>query len=436
MDGSRYSVTVDYYLTDPSLANPIKMSVCADGNGPYDPSTGTRTPRYAKITSTGTDAGGGHQVSKGRTIVTTYVFQTDDTNITGGVIRLFPDSSTNNQWCMDAGSAAPASGTQVLLRACSSSNPPAAQQVFAYRSDLSIQLVSSITDANPNGMCLDTATTPHSIGDALVLKQCAIADPTKCSNIRNCSPWNQQWSVDDNAHLEGAKSDRSDIDGYCINAAAQADGTPISLATCAGTVTDTKQTWVPSPSAGAGMAGSGNNQLVNYKLFATCLDVTGQDPNSTYMILYTCKQNPDPTKVSWNQKFAPSPALSTGPTKVLLKTTYTNGTVYCLTSPLTSGGYVRITTSCPSSVTGAASKYVWTVYQVQDGSGNDLSYADKYTIKDGAGRCLGPGPNSDLLNGQYYKVVTAACDGTTGQKWNANPSLDSSKLQNTHESES
>ena len=73
------------------------------------------------------------------------------------------------------------------------------------------------------------------------------------------------------------------------------------------------------------------------------------------------------------------------------------------------------------------------MYQTQDAAGNDLPYAQKYTLVDGAGRCLGPGPNSDLLNGQYVKAVVATCDGTTGQKWNANASLDAAKLTNTHE---
>ena len=432
---SQYTVTVQYYLADPSLSPSTPMPLCSPGNGPYDNASGSRTPRYALVTSRGTDLVGGTQASRGRTIITTYVFQTDDTNVSGGVIRLFPDSS-GNQWCWDAGSSIPAVGTALVLRACSTTTPAAAQQVFAYRSDLSIQLVSSVTTANPNGLCVDTATTPHAANDAIVLKQCSVADPSKCSTITNCSPWNQQWSVDDSAHLEGAKTDKSDIDGWCINAATQTDAQAIVLATCAGSVTDTKQTWVPAPSAGAGMAGATNSQLVNYKQFATCLDVTGQDPTSTYLIIYTCKQNPSPSKVAWNQKFAPSPVLGTAPTKVLLKTTYTDGSVYCLTSPLTTTGYVRVTKPCPSSVASAGSQFVWTVYQTQDVSGNDLPYAQKYTIVDSQGHCLSPGPNTDLLNGQYYKIYTSVCDGTTSQKWNANPSIDTSKLQNTHERES
>jgi hypothetical protein len=442
---SRYSVWLEYWIGDPTAAGSTKMSICAPGYGPYDPTSGTRTPGYARVYSTGTDQTGGQQSSHGRTIVTTYRFKSDDINISGGTIRIFPDTS-GNFWCMDAGSATPAAGTTIVLRACSTSNPPAPQQVFAYRNDLSIQLVSSVTATNANGLCLDTPNSPgtvHVAGQALVLKTCAIVDPTKCTSVRTCSPWQQQWSVDDNAHLEGAKPDKSNIDGLCINVATQGDGIPLALLACAGSVTDTKQTWVPSPTAGAGMAGASNSQLVNYKQFATCLDVTGQDPNSSFLIMYTCKQNPDPTKVAWNQKFTPSPALSPGPTKVLLKTTYSNGTVYCLTSPMSLNGYVRVTTPCPLNVSTAPRQYVWTVSQVRDATGtNDLAYADKYTVVDSSngpdaptGRCLGPGPNSDLLNGQYYKVLTEDCDGTTGQKWNADPSLDDSQLLNTYETE-
>jgi hypothetical protein len=434
-----YSVSIDYYATDPTQPGATKM-LCAAGYGPYDSARGTRTPRFARITSTGTDGPAGNGGSAGRTLVTTYVFETDDANIPGGVIRLYPDS-TGGKWCMDAGSATPTSGTAVVLRACSSAIPANAQQVFAYRNDLSIQLVSSVTDSNPAGMCLDTATTPHAIGVGIVLNTCAIADTSRCTDITACSPWNQQWSVDDNAHIEGAKSDRSVPtqafkDGYCIDAASQGDAIPLTLQTCVGSTQDPRQTWVPSPTTGAGMAGATYGQEVNYGQFGNCLDVTGQNPDSTFLILYTCKQDPNPTQVTWNQVFTPSPTLGTAPTDVLLKTTYNKGSLYptpttfCLLSPGTEGGYVRIVTSCPATPTGL---YDWTVYTVQDQYGNDLPYKQKYQIVDSTGRCLAPGPNNDLYIGTYLKVVTVQCDGSTGQKWNANPSLDAARLTNTQE---
>lgn len=103
---------------------------------------------------------------------------------------------------------------------------------------------------------------------------------------------------------------------------------------------------------------------------------------------------------------------------------------YCLPRPKSNGGYVRVTSSCPSSATGV---YAWTVSQATASDGSGLPYAQKYTIADATGYCLGFGPGSDKLNGQYLEVVTAKRDGSTGQKWNANASLDTSRLSNKHE---
>ena len=425
----RYSVSVTYWATNPnrsavSATAAASPMVCSSGFGTYDPTSHTATPRYAVVTSTGTgdavDSG-----STGRTLTSTYVFQTDDSNIPGGLIRLYPDSS-GTRYCMDAGSATPTVDTPVVLQPCSSSIPPLAQQVFAYRSDLSIQLVSSVTTAAPTGLCLDTATPRHAYDVALTLEPCGVANPATCSDVDACSPPDQQWSVNDNGHLEGASS-HNDTDGYCIEAPSQQPQVRLVLRGCAGSTDSTQQTWVPSPTAGAGMAGEANHQLVNYREFATCLDVTGQDPNAPYLILYTCKQNPNPDQVRWNQKFTQSDGAGARPTKTSL-TTVAGGTTYCLTSPLSSGGFPRMTTDCSAAT--AASR--WTVYTTEDADGHDLPYAKKYTVVDSSGFCLAPADDNGYI-GQYNRVVVATCDGSTGQKWNASASLDSSKLTDTQE---
>jgi hypothetical protein len=416
-----YTTTVAYYKIDP-IANPgaTKM-ICAPNYGPYDPATNTRTPKFALITSSGVAGAIGNGGSAGRTLVTTYVFKTDDTNVSGGVIRIFPDSS-GMQYCMDAGSN-PVAGSQIRLQVCSTANPPAAQQVFAYRTDLSIQLVSSAAGGNV-GLCLD-AKTPHSNGYPLYLDTCAPL---------GSATYDQEWSVDDNAHLEGAKSDKSGLDGYCINVAAQSAGQALTLQGCSGGTTSTTQTWVPDPRAGAGMAGAKYKQLVNFLKFGNCLDVTGQNTGAAYLILYTCKQNPNPTSVTWNQIFTPTPALGTKPTVTELITAGSDNKKYCLKSPFTLGGYVTVTTSgCTGKPATDPSNLVWTVNQVQDATGADLSYDLKYTIKDYNGNCLGLGASNDLHDGQYPKVVVTTCDGSTSQKWNADPSLSDFGLQNTSE---
>jgi hypothetical protein len=331
---------------------------------------------------------------------------------------------------MQADEPVPDTGTKVVLRACSTSTPPVAEQMFAYRQDLSIQLVSSVGPRHPSGLCIDTADPVHAAGDAIVLKDCFVAKPENCTAPDGCSPYNQQWSINDSAHLEGARQDKSDTDGTCINADTQSDGALLTLKTCAGSIDDPFQTWVPAPTAGAGMAGAKVHQLVNYQQFATCLDVTGQDPNSSFLILYTCKQNPNSDQVRWNQKFTPDSPLTEAPTVVSLETTL--GTTYCLTSPLLAGGYVRVT-PCPDGSPTTGGAYAWTMYQIQDASGNDLPYAKKYTIVDSNGMCLGPGPTGDLYNSHYSKAVVSACNGKTDQKWNATASLQPSGITHLHE---
>lgn len=430
-----YTVTVAYYSSDP--ARGATAMNCAANYGPYDAASGSHTPKYAKITSFGQEPSGASSTSKGRTLTTTYVFQTDDVNIPGGQIQIYPDSS-GNTWCMDAGSAVPNPGTSVLLQACSTSIPVSARQVFAYRTDLSIRLVSSVTTANPNGLCLDTSPTAHASGVALVLLPCAVVDPNRCSDITRCSPGNQQWSLNSSAGLEGSVQDQSSLDdksardNFCITVGSQSAGVALLLQSpCAGGVTNTQQTWVLAPSGGAGMAGAGNSQLVNFLQFSTCLDVTNQDPRASFLILYNCKQDPNPKALDTNQLFAPSPALGTAPTQVLLKTQVPKGGLtYCLTSPLTPGGY-PIEGSCPAGVT-ANTATAWTMYQSKDASGNDLPYAQKYTIVDAGGNCLGLGRASDKWNA-YLKAVVTTCDGSTAQKWNADPSVLASRLTNTGE---
>ena len=408
-----YNVTVSYYSSAP--AKGVQPMSCVDPYGPYDATSGAHTPRYAKIVSFGLDSSNPNSASKGRTITTTYIFQTDDVNIPGDQIQLFPGSG-GGKWCMDAGSATPGPGTAITLRTCSTTQPPPAQQVWAYRADLSIQLVSSVTTAQPTGLCLDTSPTTHAAGDTIVINPC---------NAVGTAAYNQQWSIDDNAHLRGATTDKSNTDGYCITAASQTNLQALTLTACAGGTTDPAQTWVPGTIAGAGMAGAGNKQIVNFQKFATCIDVTGQNPSATYLILYTCKQNPNPTNVAWNQKFTPAlgPTSSTALPQTG-KLTTNNGTAYCLQSPQSAGGYVTVAQNCTTT---------WTWNQTKDAKGAALPYAQVYTIVDGAGRCLAPGPSNDLSDGQYYKIVVTACDGSTAQKWNADPSVLASRLTNTGE---
>ena len=94
-----YSVWITYWAAIPSAGG--SPMICSTGYGTYDPVTKTATPRYAVIHSTGND-GSASNNSKGRTIVTTYVFQTDDTNIPGGLIKSSRTAAAmNGAWMPD-----------------------------------------------------------------------------------------------------------------------------------------------------------------------------------------------------------------------------------------------------------------------------------------------------------------------------------------------
>lgn len=450
---ARYSAVVSYYTVDP-VANPNATPMkCVTGYGTYDTTTGVFVPSYAQITSRGTDgttATSTTGASIGRTITSTYLFKVSNVNILNGQIRLYPSGSTN--YCIDAGQAVPAIGAAVVMQPCSTSTPPLAQQLFAYRSDLTIQLSSSVTTANPNGLCLDfnTGTTnpapAGAAGNPVRLSQCLAVGS---SNV----PYSQQWSYNDNGGFTASKSDSAstgNLSGQCMAVGPQTVGASVVLAACGDG--STTQYWLPAPSVGAG--GAVYPQLINYQQFGRCLDISGQDVRADKEIAYPCKQNPQlpyPTAVLWNQKFTYDPQTQ------FLYTTYPNGTKYCLYSVETEGGFVRLTQcSNPAWIStqndGVTSTGVPTpsLAQLQwTNPGNTITnpsnatatpYPQRYTFVDAstdATRCLSiadpTGVANPVIGGQWDYITTAACNGSTAQKWNADPSLGTPSLQNITE---
>ena len=458
---STYTVSLSYYVADPVLhfgddawLTGNKM-VCVGGYGTYKRDTVNNAdiyvPSFVLLTSSGSDGPGVNGASPGRTITSTYVVKTTNSIVAGGIIRIFPDDS-GGDYCMDAGDVR-TQGSVVSVRECSPAR--SAAQSWTYNADRSIQLASSVIDTTvspdqpqSNGLCLDSAT-PHKADNPVFLGWCAPQKKDEAGVFRNTeAPWNQQWNSDDNAHLRGSLQNLSDWDAFCINAASpRVSGQAITLQSCAGSVIDPKQAWAPSPSVGSGAATApdpappeflaSSHQLVNFQQFGRCLDVQGQKVSATYMIAYSCKQNPDPTKVTWNQRWAfrsASTATAAGRPDTGQWITYNKGTTnvdntYCLNSTRTVGTYVTVT-KCAGANSAATT---WTTNLTLDAAGNELPYSDKYTIVDSTGLCLGLAPTTDLHNTQYFKVITAVCDGSSAQKWNALPNLRAPTLQNTIE---
>lgn len=406
-----YSVVVEYFTFDPvhepyPSTNAMK---CVVGYGTFDPASGTTTPGFARFTSTGTVGTATNGSTAGRTITATYTFRTSNVNILGGVVQI----AGSGTLCLDVGSPAAPAGTAVTLQPCSSSSPPAAQQVFAYRTDLTLQLTSSITAANPNGLCLNSAATPAASGSAMQLSQ--------CGPLGAPAAYTQQWSYNDNGQYQAALSTsattgKGALANLCMSVATQAAGQPVNLASCGSAAN-----WVPSPSVGPGAAAL--PQWVNYNEFGRCLDDTNQDPSHYFLIDYPCKQNPYPGAVTWNQLFQ-APAIPTGHASVtgpIYTDDTANGQRYCLTSPGSAGNYVTVK-ACSGS-----SQQSWTV----NGGDSSLNYSTKYTIVSGS-LCLGlSAPNSEIPAWSTIDVET--CTGTTDQKWNAVPNILNSTLKNIHE---
>ncbi len=433
-----YSVRIDYLTADPlqpvKAGDPSPLLLCDSRYGPYQQASsgnpgGTVTPKFARLTSTGTVGTAINGSTAGRTLTSTYKFKTADTNFLGGVIKINPPSAS---LCMDVGSATPAAGTAVMLQNCSTSNPPAPQQVFAYRTDLTLQLASTAPSNGVNGcdrgtpsncgLCLDTAATPAAAGNAVKLDA--------CGPLGSPASYTEQWSYNDGnpgqyqasnatsastAPSQPGTRKNDNLPDLCMTIAGKSAGLPVVVASCTGGA----QPWVPSPSVGAGAAAL--PQWINFNEFGRCLDVTAEDVNTTHLIDFPCKQNPYPGAVLWNQKFQVAQSSAT-PTYVggQMSVTTPAGLRYCLTSPDTDGVAVTMTPCSTSTL------QQWTIYN----GDKSLPYSAKYQIMNGA-LCLGLAP--PVGSEVWSSIVVENCTGATDQKWNANPSVLSSSQKDTKE---
>lgn len=423
----RYRATVQYFAQDPAV-QVVSALTCVAGAGPS--TAGDVFPRYARITAVGTDATGtAFPATASRSVSATYVVQTTNANIVGGLFRV-DKLPTSKDLCLDAGSATPVAGTPLQMREC---NAALASQKWAYNATLTVSLVATrSTGANgaviSDGLCVDGGSPGREAsGTPLRLQACGTT-----TNLTQ-----QRWSMNDTAGMQGT-DDGATLNSLCWTvASADTVGSAVTLGTqCSGTGGyDNVHSWQPEASVGAGASGAAYQELVDYQQFGRCLDVTNQNVGSSYLIAWPCKQQPDPTKVAWNQRWT-LPAVTNGVGTGQVSTT-TGGTRYCLTSPLSSdrGRYVTVT-ACPATVTDATR---WTVRtQV-------ASYAASYQLEDGsggatrAGLCLQPTdagaspPDLATEGTGISKIVVAPCTESLLQKWNAPPNIGAPTVRNQTE---
>jgi hypothetical protein len=297
------------------------------------------------------------------------------------------------------------------------------QSSWSYRPDLTIY----DTNTGSPGLCLTApsgSTFGTGSGQQLTLQTCA-TDGNATTYPYQSSPslqQRQEWSFDDSGKFEGA-GNTGNLNGYCISSNPYNNpvaGGFLYEQSCSGGGFDT-ETWNPDPQVGAGSAGNNTQQLVNYSEFGRCLDATDQDPNHTWMIDYPCKQAPNPSNITWNQRYTYNSTAHT-------LTTTTGGTTYCLTAPTTLSQTQRNNLVVLKPCNGTSVQN-WTE------SGDTGSYATGYTIVSAAGSCLSvvqPGLG-DTYHQQWGAIIAATCDGSLVQKWNAPANFIDTRLKGTAE---
>jgi Tfp pilus assembly protein PilX len=419
-----YSVTIAYYATTPANQSSSWLAAnamtCTTGIG-----VGT-TPAFALITSAGAGPALPNQPAAegNRTLRSIYTFSLTNPNLPGGLIKDY------NGLCYSGSATA---GATVTLQTCLSG---AVTQMWAFTTTYLLQLTSTRNADGSGGMCISALPTSASNSPVTaVMKACNASDYSQKFGVNGSDP------VHFLAHLLGVYGNT-----WCLGAttAGSVGSTLVASTSTCGT-----SAYGVYPTAAVGAGGAGTTaktvaeidnqplQWVNYQEFGRCLDVTGYSVTAASHIVYPCKQDPMKGAVAaaspnWNEVFTWSSltqyfwvnkdASSGVPSNPL-------DPAYCMKSPNTNGGYVSFSTLCTSVTAATKAAFTWTVNR-------DTGVpATSYTIVDSYGRCLSNGPRNPNLGGAsaYSSVITATCDGGSGEKWNAPPSTGAPALGNTAE---
>ncbi len=393
----RYSVSIQYFRQDPRGRSQGWVTI----NGRSCPTALPEAPRFARLTSVGTDAASGRT----RSLYGIYTFKTaTNVNVPGGQIQVWKSAGEITTLCLDAGAAAP--GTVVRVQPCT--NPTTEQQTFAYAPNLTIVLVPSLRSYT-NGLCLD-AGPPGVLGATVRLQPCGSTTLVR-----------QQWSYSANGVLLGT-SNGSSTNGHCFNVVSpgsqgssivmgnNSQSAPDGNSACYLSSLTNQKSFFPDASVGAGAAGAATHQLVNYEAFSRCLDLKGGSVNEVVQT-YPCKQTPDPAQLDWNQLWR-MPPTGVG----IIYTDVPAQGRYCIVAPA-AGDIDRYVTldPCPPSGALVPERMTWRV------RGSDAAvYAEKFRIETTgsmAGSCLA----ADL--GGTARVRATPCSADNAQKWNAEADL-------------
>ena len=466
---STYNVTLAYYTTDPTGQS---SSWLASNKIPCVSSPAT-VPGFVTLNSTGAAPTiPGTRVNSGNRIISTvYALSTTNQNIAGGNIPFYANLSL----CFAVNDAtAVKTGDGIVVATC---NPTAPQQKWSYTANLQLQIVA--TDGTLQ--CMQAVNTQYTV---VLLAPCSTNLLPPASPY---TPYQQIWSYNDGGQFQNSKIDDSGLGSYCLNlytGTPGSAGNPAALA--AGDLVDLDSCgsqMVPTASVGAGAAGTALRpfQLVNYLNFGRCIDDTNQQVNATWLIGYPCKQDPQATNLTWNQKYYTGISGGTAGSGATAAYGGSGGnTVIATTTPTVTGCQITNTQACqfisfPNGAGGASTQYYCleagtsatpsapvdgTIVTVQPCNTSDnyqlwtytsnlvSSYANQYLIQPyGAATsnlCLsmtiGSTPPGLTYSGgggapipAYGYISLQTCTGTAWQKWNAPPNPQTNAQKNTFE---
>jgi hypothetical protein len=410
-DSVSYVVNIGYYLVDPTGKNDAWLASPANKLNCSTPGGVSVTPLFAYLVSegTGTSAFGREADEANRSVAAIYKFKVTNVNVSGG--RIYDFDRTQCLEAVPTTGTTIESGSLVRFRAmgstgCSTND---ARQLWIYDNSYQIKLASSVDAGAP--LCITGREGTASLPQRTVLRPCLLP-------ANGDARFNQLWSWTGGHTWKGQLNPVSHgVDNNMFISRSDAD--PVSSIRYLQVTANDSYDFSPTAAVGAGAASVSTHQLVNYKEFGRCADVTGGVETATFMISYPCKQDPTGTGnfIEWNHKLYYTEATTAaGVVQPITMQIGNNMGVpdrRCLVVPEdTDASKYPVIKPCAS--TGTPDRQSWTRIN------NTGDYAGSYLVLDVYGRCL-TANSGDLYQTNWSKLTMNTCDGSLAQKWNAPP---------------
>jgi hypothetical protein len=408
-DAISYRVNIGYYMQDPTGRTDAWLASSANKLPCSTPGGVAQAPLFAYLVSEGTGPSSpGRAADEGnRSVAAIYKFKVTTANVAGGRIYNFTRTE-----CLEAVPTAQSpnsitAGSLIRFRStanggCSTND---ARQLWIYDDRWQIKLASSVDAGSP--LCI-TGPESGTLPQNMVLRACRDSNDT--------ARFNQLWSWTGGHTWRGQKNPVS----------AGVSDIYVSRGTATIPYLEVRGSdggdFAPTAAVGAGAASSGTSQLVNYKEFGRCADVTGGNEYADYMIAYPCKQDPTGTGgyIEWNHKWFHTEATTAAGVVQRITMQLNNNTSSankrCLVTPEdNSTSRYPVVTGCSSTaLTPSPNRQAWT--RVNDTG----DYRTSYLVLDTYGRCL-TADSTDLHDSNWSKLKVLPCTGGLDQKWNAPP---------------